>query len=152
MEQLLLSNFSFFSFKINERKIEMEIDSFFEKVSMFEDIGEKCFSTENCFISSDYVRDSGFSITEWEWDNNEIYLNKKLIKKRFREAIYIAISRIETLLTNKFPDNSFHIIVSAQCGSLRNVVIRLYLDRGDAYLDENLEKYNQPVLSEILRT
>ena len=149
-ELLFKSSNSLFS--ANKRKIKAEINSFFKNVQLFECEGEKCFSSENIFISNKYKNGDCSSITDWEWDSNEIYLNKSIIGNRFKDSVNIAVETIESLLFEKFPRNSFYISVCVQYGDLRNINIRIYLNRGAPYANVDIEEYQQPVLNEILNT
>ena len=152
MEKIIFSKVSNLSYKAKKRKIKSEINCFFHKVKLYECNGEKCFSTENCFDSKAYAVGNYTSITDWEWDTNEIYFEKSLIGKQFKESINIIIETIESFLINCFPGNTFYINVSVQDGILRNINVRIHLDRGKPYVDSKLWSYNQPVLREILMT
>ena len=152
MEEIIFSKAYNLLYKASSRRIKSEIKSFFHKVKLFEYNGQKCFSTENCFNSNEYTEGNYSSITDWEWDTNEIYLKKTFIGKEFKKSIKVAIETIESLLINRFPGNIFYIIVSVQNGDLRNINIRIYLDRGNPYVKSEIERYNQPVLNEILTT
>lgn len=152
MDKILLSNTQILSCRANKRKIKAEINEFFSKVNLYKQNGAECFSIENIFDSDAYTVKNLDSITDWEWDNNEIYLYKSIIGTEFKKSICFAIESIESQLMERFPGNSFYINVSAQYGELRNVNIRIYLDRGKSYVDTDVEQYNQPVLTEILTT
>ena len=152
MDKILLSKPRISSHRANKRKIKAEIYEFFSKVNLYKRNGAECFSTENIFDSNTYTVENCDSITDWEWDTNEIYLYKSIIDTEFKKSICFAIESIESLLTERFSGNSFYINISAQYGELRNVNIRIYLDRGKPYVDTDIEQYKQPVLTEILTT
>ena len=146
MDKILLSRSRATLRRSNKQKIKREIIEFINKVKLFEHNENKCFSEKNIFESNTNYS----SITDWEWDNNEIYLDKSSIGKQFKKAICEALETIESLLVERFSGNSFCINLSVQYGSLRNINIRIYLNRGKAYSDTDIELYNQPVLKEIL--
>ena len=150
MDKILLSQKQNVFHRANKRKIKAEIDGFFSKVNLHKQNSNECFSAENIFDSSTYIVENCDSITDWEWDNNEIYLYKSIIGTDFKKSICFAVEYIESLLMKRFPEKSFYINISAQHGELRNVNIRIYLNRGKPYVATDIGQYNQPILTEFL--
>ena len=129
-----------------------EIDVFFKDVKIYERADKKCFSVQNIFESESYLQNNDFSIVEWEWNTNEIYLHKSLIKRQYKKVLILCSIYIEKMLLQKFPQNSFVISFCIQFGRYRNINIRICQDLDDAVLDRNLEIYDQPVMQIRLKT
>jgi len=138
--------------RLNITKLKKEFAVFFDCVGLFEADGDKCFSTKNCFQPDSSGSNDIVDITAWEWDNNEIFLDKSIIGKDYRKAIKYALEIIEVALINCYSGNSFYIFISVQKGEMRNINIRIFLNRGMPYVDYDVEKYKQPVLIEMLET
>ena len=150
MRKIMESRIPYISFLIRKEDISNVIMSFFNQVSLYRSGEQKCFSNDNIFESDLTV--NNLSIAEWEWDTNEIHLDKTLIKRQYKESILLSIDVIEKALQERFPGNSFVVSFSIQFGKFRNINIRVCQDLGIAILDEYLDKYNQPVLQVYLST
>ena len=150
MDELLLIKPSKNLCSLKKRKIVAELNSFLNKVQLYQENHKKCFSVENCFSASIFKTSDHISITDWEWNNNEIYIDGGLIGKNFKQSMDLVLNTIETFLFVNFPNNSFCITVSVQLGKFKNMNIRVYLNRGELYANSDIEKYNQPVLNEIV--
>jgi hypothetical protein len=150
MRKIMESRIPYISFLLRKKDISNVITSFFDQVSLFRSGEQKCFSNDNIFESDLTV--NNLSIAEWEWDTNEIHLDKTLIKRQFKESILLSIDVIEKALQERFPGNSFVVSFSIQFGKFRNINIRVCQDLGIAILDEDLDKYNQPVMQVYLST
>ena len=129
-----------------------EIDLFFKKVKMYERDGVKCFSPKNIFESYLHFDNNNSPITEWEWDTNEIYLDKSLIKRQYKKTIVRSSQHIEKILLERFPNNSFQISFCIQFGKYRNISIRICQDLDDSILERDLNKYDQPIMQVYLKT
>ena len=136
----------------SKKHIAEEIDAFFKSVTLYEKNGQKCFSTKNIFESNVCIPPNELSIVNWEWDTNEIYLDKSLIKINYKKAIIWSINIIERALQENFSGNSFVISFCIQSGRFRNINIRICQDLGYSLLNENLDEYSQPVLQVYLKT
>ena len=150
MKKVLSSKNNFSFFRANRKKIQSEIVSFFDRVKIYEYNGEKCFSAENCFdtdININSLKNIS-TLIDWEWDTNEIYLDKSIIGKEFKRAIFIALETIELCIVERFPNITFRISLSLQTGKFRNINARIYLDRGVPYTESDIEGYNQAILNE----
>lgn len=137
---------------LQKKQIIDEMAGFFKDVKMYEADGRKCFSVQNVFESTVYFQNNDLSIMEWEWDTNEIYLNKSLIKRQYKKVVMLCSEYIEKMLLQKFPTNSFIISFCVQFGKHRNINIRICQDLKDSVLDRNLELYNQPIMQIHLKT
>lgn len=135
----------------DEKGIKSAVNDFFSCVCLYEFSQEKCFSSQNCFASAEYVPGEK-ALTEWEWETNEIYLEAKLIQRKYKKAINLVVDTVENLLREKYPNNSFFVVASVQFGKNRNINIRIFLNRGEAYISDDLENYKQPVLQDLLNT
>ena len=152
MDQLLSAKDCIWIRHANSRLIKKEINTFFDKVKLVEKNGEKCFSEKNYFDFISLYPDSYTEPTGWEWDNNEIYLGNTAVGNQLKKTIILAIEIIEEYLISRFSGNSFCIMMSAQYGKLRNVNIRIVLNRESCYTDLEMEGFDQPVLKIILTT
>ena len=150
MRKIMESRIPYISFLLRKEDISNVIMSFFNQVSLYRSGEQKCFSNDNIFES--YLTVNNLSIAEWEWDTNEIHLDKTLIKRQYKESILLSIDVIEKALQERFPGNSFVVSFSIQFGKFRNINIRVCQDLGIAILDEDLDKYNQPVMQVYLST
>lgn len=148
MQSLLLNKDSFTFCIAKKKKIRTEILNFLDNMQIIKIGTNKIFVSKEFLLTENIFQD--FScLTDIEWDNNEIFLCGAIIGKQFRKSINIALEVIESFLIEKFPQNSFYIDLSVQYGALRNIVIRIYLNRGSSYLTSNLEEYSEPILEEI---
>lgn len=136
----------------SKKHITKEIDAFFKSVTLYEKNGKKCFSTKNIFESNVHTPKNELSIVNWEWDTNEIYLDKSLIKINYKKSIIWSINIIERRLRENFSGNSFVISFCIQSGRFRNINIRIFQDLGYSLLNENLDEYSQPILQVYLKT
>lgn len=152
MRKIMSSKFPFVFGLLHKKQITDEIDAFLKDVKMYKMADKKCFSLQNAFESESYVQNNNFSIAEWEWNTNEIYLGKSLIKRQYKKVLMLCSSYIEKMLLQKFPQNSFVISFCVQFGKYRNINIRICQDLDDAVLDRNLEMYDQPVMQIYLKT
>lgn len=150
MRKIMESRIPYISFLLRKEDISNVIMSFFNQVSLYRSGEQKCFSNDNIFESDLTV--NNLSIAEWEWDTNEIHLDKTLIKRQYKESILLSIDVIEKALQERFPGNSFVVSFSIQFGKFRNINIRVCQDLGISILDEDLDKYNQPVMQVYLST
>ena len=135
-----------------KRKIISEINDFFDKVHLYKNDQEICFSTDNYFALPSDTSDKYSSLSDWEWGTNEIYLQKSIVDKELKASLTIALETVEELLVKNFAGTSFFIIASLQHGKYRNINIRICINRENPYMDSEIERYNQPVLREILIT
>ncbi len=152
MKKLLKSKSLLVCFPINKKRILDEIDVFFEDVKMHERYGQKCFSVENIFESDLFFKNKNLSVVEWEWNKNEIYLDKPLIKRQYKKVVILSSKYIEKALLEKFPNNAFVISFCIQFGKYRNINIRICQASYNSILDEDLDKYEQPVMQIYLMT
>ena len=149
MDEILLSK-STRSISFDKKiKIKRELFCFFKNVRLFEQNGNKCFSCQNYFDSKFDKNGFPSSITDWEWDTNEIYLGTSAVGKQFKESIVFSLGVIESILRESFCGNSFYICVSIQNSGIKSINIRVYLNRGVPYVNTDLEDFAQPVLNEI---
>ena len=137
---------------LHKKQITDEIDGFFKDVKMYEMANKKCFSAQNIFETESNFQNNSFSIVEWEWDTNEIYLGKSLIKRQYKKVLMLCSAYIEKMLLQKFPQNSFVISFCMQFGRYENINIRICQNLDEAILDRNLERYDQPVMQIYLKT
>ena len=152
MKKVLKSKNSYIGVSFQKKEISNEILSFFNQVRLYQKYDKKCFSTDNIFESDVNLHNVDMSVAEWEWDTNEIYLDKMLIKRQYKKSILLSIDIIEKTLLEKFPGNSFVISFCIQFGRFRNINIRICQDLGIPILDEDLDKYSQPVMQVYLTT
>lgn len=152
MRKILASKFQRIRVLPREKHIANEIDMFFKKMNMYEKYEQKCFSAKNIFESDVCTQTGKFSVVDWEWETNEIYLDKSLIKRNYRKSIILSSDIIEKTLKERFQGNLFVISFCVQFGKFRNISIRICQDSDFPVLDENLEKYSQPIMQIYLRT
>lgn len=152
MKRIFRFNFMHFMSSPQEGSIEDEINTFFTHVKMYRKDEQKCFSTKNIFNCEEYTQNANYSALQWEWDTNEIYLDKSIIKRQYKKSIVLATSIIEKILHEKFPMNSFVISVFVQFGRFRNINIRICQDLEETILDKDLDKYNQPIMQICIST
>ena len=107
MKKIMESKFPYIGILFREQDISNEIVSFLSHVNLYQKDDQKCFSTDNIFESN--VSLYNMPVTEWEWDTNEIYLDKALIKRQYKKSILLSIDTIEKNLRKRFPGNSFVI-------------------------------------------
>ena len=84
MDELLLIKPSKNLCSWKKRKIISELNFFLNKVQLYQQNQKKCFSVENCFSSNIFKLSDHISITDWEWNNNEIYIDGGIIGKNFK--------------------------------------------------------------------
>ena len=82
MRKIMKSRIPYISFLLRKEDISNVITSFFDQVSLYRSGEQKCFSNDNIFESDLTV--NNLSIAEWEWDTNEIHLDKTLIKRQYQ--------------------------------------------------------------------
>ncbi|MBQ7314751.1 MAG: hypothetical protein IJW83_01920 [Clostridia bacterium] len=136
----------------NERKILAEINSFFERAAMYPCKEGICFLTDPPSNVACLLENKHHFLTELEWEHNEIYFNKSMIRRGYRQSIEIAFKQIASLLSEKFPNICFRIVASVQFGKHRNVNIHVYIDRQESIISTDLDTYEQPVMYMILQT
>lgn len=91
-------------------------------------------------------------LTDYEYYCNEIYFDEPEILNKLGESVIAIKEQLKLMLTNKYRDRTFCIVISIDEGEFPGITARFHLFRGDMYIDKKLENYDEPILFEIFET
>lgn len=90
------------------------------------------------------------TLTDYEWDVNELYFENELVKRRYQLYIKEILKATNEAFNMFFPRIPVCVIVTVQKGKYANISVRFHMYRnGEFHIEKNLKGYKQPVLYEI---
>lgn len=90
------------------------------------------------------------TLTDYEWDTNEVYFGNELVKKRYRLYIKEILKTTHEVLDLYLPRIPICVIVTVQRGKYSNISMRFHIYReGEFHIEQDLSCYKQPILYEI---
>ena len=126
-----------------------------EEVAASEDYGAFIVHRQNAHdaLSLDELIRKYGDLTGYEWYCNELYVPGDITDGRLGYAVCALLDCLGKQLSRHYPGKVFFICISVDTGEFKSVTAHYHrLRSGERYINENLEDFDQPVMTLVLQT